>query len=219
MGRWFRDGKSTMKRKKLFVVKQNRLKTVQLVKEQIEKGLFGRLYLITGNVFGQDHNHIAIGSWRGTREFDGGVLMNQASHYVDLLDWLIGPLNQLMQLQPQLKEEVEDTATLQLRWRNGALGIMAVTMLTYPRNLEGSLTILGEHGSVKIGGPALNQIEYWEFSGESVNDRKIKDVNYEIDNVYGNGHSPYYKNMIGALFDTTRLLVTGEKACEALNYL
>ena len=208
---------------KLFVVKQNRLnRTVQLVKEQIEKGLFGRLYLITANVFWtRPQSYYDQASWRGTWEFDGGALMNQASHYVDLLDWLIGPLESVNATTATIgrRIEVEDTATLQLRWRNGALGTMAVTMLTYPKNLEGSITILGEHGSVKIGGPALNKIEYWQFSGESTNVEKLKDVNYEIDNVYGNGHSPYYKNMLGSLLGRNKPLSDGREGLRSLELL
>jgi len=109
-------------------------------------GHFGRLAMISVNVLWQrPQSYYDQDIWRGTWEFDGGALMNQASHYVDLLDWLIGPVESISTSIATLgrKIEVEDTAALQLRWRNGALGTMAVTMLTYPENYEGSITILG----------------------------------------------------------------------------
>ena len=91
--------------------------------------------------------------------------MNQASHYVDLLTWLGGPLESVSASIATISRniEVEDTASLQLKWRNGALGTMAVTMLTYPKNIEGSIIIIGEKGTAKIGGTAVNKIEYWHF--------------------------------------------------------
>ena len=105
--------------------------------------------------------------WRGTWEFDGGAMMNQASHYVDLLDWLIGPIESLQAYTATLARniEVEDTGVVSLKWRSGALGSLNVSMLTYPKNFEGSITILGEKGTVRIGGIAVNEIKHWEFSG------------------------------------------------------
>ena len=97
--------------------------------------------------------------------------MNQASHYVDLLDWMIGPVKSINASIATIARniEVEDTAALKIEWKNGALGTMAVTMITYPKNLEGSITILGDKGTVKIGGKAVNKIEYWE--SKSFNNR------------------------------------------------
>ena len=123
--------------------------------------------MVSVNVFWQrPQSYYDKDSWRGTWALDGGALMNQASHYIDLLDWLIGPVESLSASIATLGRDIEaeDTAAMQLRWRNGALGTMAVTMLTYPKNLEGSITILGESGTVKIGGPAVNHIENWVFA-------------------------------------------------------
>ena len=90
--------------------------------------------------------------------------MNQASHYVDLVEWLIGPVEKVQAMTNTTRSiEAEDTGVLNLRWRNGALGSMAVTMLTYPQNLEGSITILGETGTVRVGGVAVNEIQTWNF--------------------------------------------------------
>ena len=180
----------------LFVVKQNRFNsTLQLLKRQLENGRFGKLAMVAVNVFWQrPQSYYDQDSWRGTWEFDGGALMNQASHYVDLLDWLVGPVESLSASIATLGRsiEVEDTAALQLRWRNGALGTMAVTMLTYPHNLEGSITLLGEKGTVKIGGTAVNHIDHWSFADDSPDDAFIEQASYATTSVYGFGHPLYY---------------------------
>ena len=163
---------------KLFVVLQNRfLNTIQLLKRQLDLGRFGPISLISSNVFWQrPQSYYDNDSWRGTLDLDGGALMNQASHYIDLLQWLFGPVASVSASLATLGRniEVEDTATLQLRWNNGALGTMAVTMLTYPHNLEGSITVLGQNGSVKISGKALNSIEYWHFLDDVSDDQTAK---------------------------------------------
>ena len=165
------------KKVKLFVVKQNRFnKTLQLVKDQIVNGRFGKLAIVTVNVFWhRPQEYYDQDDWRGTWEFDGGALMNQASHYIDLLTWLIGPVENLNASISTISRsiEAEDTAALRIKWKNGCLGTMAVTMITYPKNLEGSLTILGEKGTVKIGGPAVNKIDEWIFEDKSENDKRL----------------------------------------------
>ena len=147
--------------------------------------------------------------------------MNQASHYVDLLDWLVGPLHKLSASTATLGRtiEVEDTAVLNLEWKNGALGTMAVTMLTYPNNIEGSITILGEKGSAKIGGKAVNDIEIWDFKEKSDLDKEIKDASYHTTSVYGFGHRPYYKNMIDDLNGLDSEICSGEDGLKSLEIL
>jgi UDP-N-acetyl-2-amino-2-deoxyglucuronate dehydrogenase len=208
---------------RLFVVKQNRFNsTLQLVKRQLQAGRFGKLAMVAVNVFWQrPQNYYDQDSWRGTWEFDGGALMNQASHYVDLLEWLVGPVESVSASIATLgrKIEVEDTATLQLRWRNGALGTMAVTMLTYPKNLEGSITILGDTATVKIGGPAVNQIEHWTFADESPDDMLVDQVSYQTTSVYGFGHPPYYTNMLDAMQGQAEALCDGREGLRSLELL
>ena len=104
--------------------------------------------------------------WRGTWEFDGGAFMNQASHYVDMIQWLVGPVATVSAKTATLARRIEseDTGVAILSFRNGALGTIEVTMLTYPKNMEGSITVIGEKGTVKVGGTALNRIEHWEFA-------------------------------------------------------
>ena len=208
---------------KLFVVKQNRFnKTLQLLKKQLEKGRFGQLSIITVNVFWhRPQSYYDNDSWRGTLKLDGGALMNQASHYVDLLDWLIGPVESLSASIATLgrKIEAEDTATIQLKWKNGALGTMAVTMLTYPKNLEGSITILGEKGTVKVGGIAVNEIKHWEFSSVEDDDQLLKEASYQTTSVYGFGHSTYYDNMLDVLEGKAKPICDGEQGLRSLELI
>lgn len=207
----------------LFVVKQNRFNsTLQLVKRQMQNGRFGQLVMVAVNVFWQrPQSYYDQANWRGTWEFDGGALMNQASHYVDLLDWLVGPVESISASMATLGRniEVEDTAALQLRWRNGALGTMAVTMLTYPKNLEGSITLLGETGTVKIGGPAVNQIEHWAFADESEEDALVEKASYETTSVYGFGHPPYYANVLDCLQGKAEAQCDGREGLRSLELL
>ncbi len=207
----------------LFVVKQNRFNsTLQLVKRQLQARRFGQLSIVSVNVFWQrPQNYYDQGKWRGTWEFDGGALMNQASHYVDLLDWLVGPVESVSASMATLGRniETEDTAALQLRWRNGALGTMAVTMLTYPKNLEGSITLLGETGTVKIGGPAVNQIEHWDFADESPEDALVDEASYQTTSVYGFGHPPFYSNVLDALEGKAEAVCDGREGLRSLELL
>ena len=207
----------------LFVVKQNRFNsTLQLVRRQLQAGRFGKLAMVAVNVFWhRPQSYYNQDTWRGTWEFDGGALMNQASHYVDLLDWLVGPVESVSASIATISREieVEDTAALQLRWCNGALGTMAVTMLTYPKNLEGSITLLGETGTVKIGGPAVNQIEHWAFADESPDDAEVEQASYQTTSVYGFGHPPYYANMLDALQGKGKALCDGREGLRSLELL
>jgi len=187
---------------KLFVVKQNRLNaTMQLLKRAIDKGRFGRIYL-ESNVFWQrPQSYYDAEKWRGTWEFDGGAFMNQASHYVDALYWLLGNVDSVMAYTATMARriEAEDTGCAILHFRNGIIATINVTMLTYPKNFEGSITIIGEKGTVKIGGVAVNKIEKWEFEDYDDDDRIAQDANYQPPNVYGFGHNPYYRNVIDVL--------------------
>jgi UDP-N-acetyl-2-amino-2-deoxyglucuronate dehydrogenase len=187
----------------LFVVKQNRRNaTLQLLKRAVEKGRFGRVHMVTINVFwSRPQSYYDSAKWRGTWEFDGGALMNQASHYVDLIDWLVGPVESVQAYVATLARniQVEDTATVGVRWRSGALGSINVTMLTFPRNLEGSVTIIGEKGTARVGGVAVNEIQHWEFAEPDADDERVKSVSYETTSVYGFGHPLYYDNVIKVL--------------------
>jgi UDP-N-acetyl-2-amino-2-deoxyglucuronate dehydrogenase len=187
----------------LFVVKQNRLNpAVQLVKRAIDKERFGRLYLANTTVrWTRPQEYYDQAPWRGTWEFDGGAFMNQASHYVDLIQWLVGPVESVIAKTATLarKIETEDTGIAVLKFRSGALGVIEVTMLTYPKNLEGSLTLLGEKGTVRIGGTAVNRIEHWVFADADEDDALVANAATNPSSVYGFGHAGYYRNVLAVL--------------------
>jgi UDP-N-acetyl-2-amino-2-deoxyglucuronate dehydrogenase len=208
---------------RMFVVKQNRRNaTLQLLKQAVEQKRFGRIYMVNINVFWtRPQDYYDSAKWRGTWEFDGGAFMNQASHYVDLLDWLIGPIESMQAYTATLGRdiEVEDTGVLSVRWRSGALGSMNVTMLTFPRNLEGSITILGEKGTVRVGGVAVNEIQHWEFAEKLPQDEQIASANYQTTSVYGFGHPLYYKNVIDVLRGEAEPETDGREGLKSLEVL
>jgi UDP-N-acetyl-2-amino-2-deoxyglucuronate dehydrogenase len=208
---------------KLFVVKQNRLNgTVQLVKRAIDQGRFGRIYLSTVNVFWQrPQSYYDAAKWRGRWDLDGGAFMNQASHYVDLLDWMVGPVDSVHAYTATLGRDIEaeDTGVMSVRLRHGGLGSINVTMLTYPQNLEGSITILGEKGSVRIGGTAVNKIEHWQFDTPHEDDELVKNASYETGSVYGYGHALYYDNVIKTLRGEADAQVDGYAGLRSLEIL
>ena len=187
----------------LFVVKQNRLNPpIQLIKRAVDKGRFGRIYMANVTVRWQrPQEYYDAEPWRGTWEFDGGAFMNQASHYVDLIQWLVGPVESVMgKTATQARRiEAEDSGIGVLKFRSGALGVIEVNVLTYPRNLEGSITIIGERGTVKIGGTAVNRVEHWTFAEYDDDDKLVDAANTNPPNVYGFGHEGYYRNVLAVL--------------------
>lgn len=208
---------------RLFVVKQNRRNaTLQLLKNAVEQGRFGKIYMVSLNVFWtRPQDYYDQSPWRGTWEHDGGAFMNQASHYVDLLHWLIGPVDTIQAMTGTLARDIEaeDTGVLNVRWRSGALGSMSVTMLTYPKNFEGSITILGEKGTVRVGGMAVNEIQHWEFDEKREDDQNIHDASYETTSVYGFGHPLYYTNVVDVLRGRAEPLTDGREGLKSLELL
>jgi UDP-N-acetyl-2-amino-2-deoxyglucuronate dehydrogenase len=210
-------------RVRLFVVKQNRRnRTLLLLRQAIQAGRFGRIYMVTVNVFwSRPQSYYDSAAWRGTWEFDGGAFMNQASHYIDLLDWMVGPVESVMAYTGTLARdiEVEDTGVAALRWRSGAMGSVNVTMLTHPKNLEGSITILGENGSVRVGGVAVNKIEHWAFAQPHEMDAGLDDASYQTTSVYGFGHPLYYDNVIRTLRGECEPETDGREGLKTLELL
>lgn len=208
---------------RLFVVKQNRRNaTIQLLKRAMLKHRFGQVYMVNVNVFwNRLQEYYDSAAWRGTWEFDGGAFMNQASHYVDLLDWLVGPVECVQAFTATLARriEVEDTGVANVRWRSGALGSINVTMLTYPKNLEGSITIIGEKGTARVGGVAVNRIDHWEFSDSDPDDALAADASYQTTSVYGFGHPAYYENVIETLRGTAGAETDGREGLRSLELL
>lgn len=208
---------------RLFVVKQNRRNaTLKLLKKAIEQKRFGRIFMVNLNVFwNRPQSYYDGAPWRGTWEFDGGAFMNQASHYVDLLDWLVGPVQSVHAFTATLDRniEVEDTGVANIRWRSGALGSVNVTMLTYKQNYEGSLTIIGEKGTVRVGGVAVNEIQHWDFEDNRPEDALVANASYETTSVYGYGHPEYYRNVIESIRGEATPETDGREGLRSLELL
>jgi len=207
---------------RLFVVKQNRRNsTLQLLKRAVTEKRFGKIHMVHMNVFWtRPQEYYDRAKWSGTWDMDGGAFMNQATHYVDLMHWLIGPVEAVHSMLSTHRDiEVEDTGVVNLKWRNGAVGSMAVTMCTYPKNLEGSITILGEKGTVRIGGVAVNDIQEWAFLEPKDYDAQIESANYETTSVYGFGHPPYFQNVADVLRGKAEPETDGREGLKSLELL
>jgi len=185
-------------KKKLFVVKQNRFnQTLKYLKHLITRGSLGKIYLFNSNVFwNRPQKYYDSAKWRGTYKLDGGALMNQASHYVDMIEWLFGPVKEVAAKMETIsrKIEAEDSCVLNFKMKKNILGSLSVTMLCYEKNFEGSLTIVAEKGTVRIAGIALNDIKEINLKNKTIKNNLFK-KSYSVKNVYGNGHNEYYKNV------------------------
>ena len=184
----------------IFVVKQNRYNPpVARAREALEAGRFGKLVMGTVRVrWSRDQAYYDRDAWRGTWKDDGGVLTNQASHHIDLLRWFMGPVESVKAYTTRrlVDIETEDTGVAILKFTSGALGIVEATTATRPRDLEGSLSIMGETGSVVIGGFAVNEVQTWNFTDEQPADATVFDSSTNPDNVYGFGHKAFYEDVV-----------------------
>lgn len=211
-------------RVKLFVVKQNRLNVpVVKAREALDAGRFGKLVLGTVRVrWRRDQSYYNQDSWRGTWAQDGGVLANQASHHVDLLEYFMGDVVSVHARASRtlVDIEAEDTAIATLQFANGALGIVEATNAARPRDLEGSLSILGEGGTVVIGGFAVNKMVTWEFCEPQPGDDEVLDkFSVNPPNVYGYGHQAYYEHVVDCLQNDSAALVDGLEGRRSLELI
>ncbi len=209
---------------KLFVVKQNRFNVpVVKAREALEAGRFGRLVLGTVRVrWCRDQAYYDQDAWRGTWAYDGGVLTNQASHHVDMLEWFFGDVVSVhaRSATALVKVETEDTAVATLKFRNGALGIIEATTAVRPKDLEGSLSILGEKGTVEIAGFAVNQIRHWNFVDPLPSDKVVVEkFSVNPPNVYGFGHQAYYQHVVDCLLHQRAALVDGLQGRKSLELI
>jgi UDP-N-acetyl-2-amino-2-deoxyglucuronate dehydrogenase len=199
---------------RLFVVKQNRFNVpVVKLREALEQGRFGRLVLGTVRVrWCRTQAYYDQDAWRGTWALDGGVISNQASHHVDLLEWMMGDVDSVFARSATalVKIEAEDTAVVLLRFRSGALGIIEATTAARPTDLEGSISLLGEFGSVEIGGFAVNEIKVWRFATADAGDEQVM-ARYSVNppNIYGFGHQAYYEHVVDCIRNNKQQLVDG----------
>lgn len=210
---------------KLFVVKQNRFNVpVVKLRQALEQGRFGKLVLGTVRVrWARDQKYYDQDAWRGTLAMDGGVLTNQASHHIDMLVWMMGEVESVFArgITVLVNIEAENTAVVILKFCNGALGIVEATTAARPEDLEGSISILGENGTVVISGFAVNQMQTWKFKDKIPEDSDILDK-YSVNppNVYGFGHQAYYEHVVDSICNNKRQLVDGlegRKSVELVN--
>lgn len=208
---------------KLFVVKQNRYNLpVQQLKNALDQNRFGKLVLGTVRVrWCRDQNYYDQDSWRGTWKLDGGVLTNQASHHIDLLEWCMGEVESVFARSTTalVNIETEDTAVVTLKFKNGALGVIEATTAVRPKDLEGSLSVLGETGSVEIGGFAVNEIKHWNFKESFPEDKNIDKFSVNPPNVYGFGHKAYYEHIIDCIKNNKKALVDGLEGRKSLELI
>ena len=209
---------------KLFVVKQNRF-NVPIVKarEALEAGRFGRLVLGTVRVrWCRPQAYYDQDPWRGTWALDGGVLTNQASHHIDMLEWMMGDVESVyaMSRTALVNIEAEDTAVVSLRFANGALGVIEATTATRPRDLEGSVSVLGEGGTVVVGGFAMNKMDTWSFVKPEPGDDQVM-AKYSVNppSVYGFGHQAYYEHVVDCIANDKKQLVDGLEGRRSLELI
>jgi len=209
---------------RLFVVKQNRFNVpVVKLREALEKGRFGRLVLGTVRVrWCRTQEYYDQDSWRGTWALDGGVLSNQASHHIDLLEWMMGDVISVFAhaTTALVDIEAEDTAVVVLRFRSGALGVIEATTATRPKDLEGSISVLGEKGTVEIGGFAVNKMSVWSFANPQPDDSQVMEkFSVNPPNVYGFGHQAYYEHVVDCIRNDKQHMVDGLEGRKSLELI
>lgn len=211
---------------KLFVVKQNRFNPpIRKLYDAIQRGRFGKLVLGTIRIrWNRDQAYYDQAAWRGTWKSDGGVLTNQASHHIDLLQWMLGPVESVKAyISTRLVDiQAEDTGVAVLKFRSGALGVIEATTATRPKDLEGSISILGENASVVVGGFSVNRMVTWNFANPMDEDNEAQKLLTDPPNVYGFGHHAYYQHVLECLATGKRSMLDGlegRKSLEIINAL
>lgn len=210
---------------KLCVSHQNRFnKPIQELRKAIEENRFGRLINGTSRIlWNRNKSYYEQAPWRGTWKLDGGTLMNQCIHNIDLLQWMLGGKIDTVysQCDTFLRDiEAEDFGAIMIRFKNGAIGIIEGSACVYPKNLEETLSIFGEHGTVCIGGLAVNKIETWRFAdGKDSEEEMLKTQEEDPDTVYGFGHTPLFKDMIDSINNNRQPLISGEEGKKGMSII
>ena len=210
---------------KLSVSHQNRFNApIQKLRNAIEGNRFGRLVNGTARIlWNRNMGYYQQAPWRGTWELDGGTLMNQCIHNIDLLQWMMGGEVDTVYAQCDtfLRDiDAEDFGAIVIRFKNGAIGIVEGTACVFPKNLEETLSIFGESGTVCIGGLAVNTIETWKFEDNMEEEAELlKNQEGDPDTVYGFGHTSLFKNVIDAINNNTEPLINGEEGKKAMEII
>ena len=202
---------------------QNRFnKSIQKIREAVEKKRFGKMFYGTAHIrWCRDHEYYDRASWRGTWEQDGGALMNQCIHNIDLLRWMMGDeIEEVVGMTDRLHHdyiEAEDIGIALIKFKNGSYGIIEGTTDIYPKNLEETLYLFGEKGTVKAGGQSVNVIEEWRFADMLDDPDEVKQRFHENPpNVYGYGHTPLYADVVDAIRNNRQPYVDAEAGKRAL---
>jgi UDP-N-acetyl-2-amino-2-deoxyglucuronate dehydrogenase len=205
----------------VFVIQQNRLNpTVQRVKGALERGEFGKIYMLASNVFWhRDERYYNGSAWHGSKKADGGAFVTQGSHYIDIMDWFAGAKAKSAYAIGGTRArtiETEDCGAAAIEWKNGIIGSISLSMLAYGGDYEGSITVQCEKGLVKIGGVALNKISDLRFEGNAA---ELFDSSYDVESVYGFGHTPYYRRIAESLLYGLPFLMGEEESLKSLRLL
>ena len=210
------------KHAKVSACHQNRFNVaIQEVRKAIEGDRFGKLSHASINVrWNRNKGYYDQAPWRGTWEEDGGCLMNQCIHGIDLLRWMMG--DEVVEVYGATRQqfhdylEAEDVGVAVVKFKNGAIGTIEGTTNVYPQNLEETLYLFGENGTVKVGGKSTNTIDVWDFKDETSEDQKNKGLEEETSNVYGNGHTSLFADVIEAIKEDRTPYVDGVAGRNAL---
>lgn len=198
---------------------QNRFNpAVKKLRRAVEEGRFGRIHSITARIlWTRDDHYYQMASWRGTEAQDGGTLMNQCIHNIDLLRWMMGSdVERISAERARFMRpiEMEDFGAALIRFKNKGIGIVEGSAVVYPKNLEETLSVFGEKGTVVLGGKAVNKVEVWDFADEKAYDRENFDQ--VIENIYGSGHTPLYEDFFLALKEGRQPLVSGDEGRKSI---
>jgi UDP-N-acetyl-2-amino-2-deoxyglucuronate dehydrogenase len=210
---------------KLCISHQNRFNpSIQILRKALEENRFGKLINGTARIlWNRNMGYYEQAPWRGTWKLDGGTLMNQCIHNIDLLQWMLGGEIDTVYAQCDtfLRDiEGEDFGAIMIRFKNGAIGVVEGSACVYPKNLEETINIFGESGTVCIGGLAVNKIETWRFADNKDNEAEMtKDQGNDPDSVYGYGHTPLFKDMIDSVNNNTQPLVSGEEGKKGMSII
>ena len=205
---------------RLFTVKQNRFNApIQMLKRALDEGRFGRVLMITSRVrWHRAQNYYDQAPWRGTWAQDGGCIANQGIHHVDLMQWFGGPVSSVYATSRRFlhRMEAEDAAVATWQFASGALGAFEATTCANPRDLEASITVLGEEGEVEIAGFAVNQVRTWAFVDERPEDKQVRDTSYTPDSVYGFGHEALFRSVLQSLATGQPNMLEGDEGRKAV---
>lgn len=208
---------------KIFVVQQNRFNPpIKKLKESIDKNKFGKLVLGTVRVrWCRTQDYYDKKKWRGTWAWDGGVFTNQASHHIDMLLWMMGDVEKVMAMCTTrlVKIEAEDTGVAILKFINGALGIVEATTATRPKDLEGSVSVLGEKGSVEIGGFYMNELKTFNFIDDKEDAKYTFETHGKTPEIFSWNHTEFLKDVVDSILNNKRGLIDGLEARKSLELI